>query len=94
MLDEAADQLVDMLVYDFSSEGRNNWQTKIDKKEFARINDVGFGGRAIRQGQDWVWVNVQIGKEWPMLRGYHPIVASTYANAETEGVEAPQANNL
>lgn len=79
LMDEAADQLVDMLVYDFSSDGRANWQAKVGKGAFARVNDVGFGGEMVREGPGWVWVRVQIGKEWPMLRGYHPIVASTFA---------------
>lgn len=74
LMDEAAGQLVDMLVYDFSSEGRARWQAKIEKGAFARVNDVGFGGREIRRGPGWVWVQVQIGKEWPVLRGHHPVV--------------------
>ena len=81
LMDEAADQLVDMLVYDFSREGRDNWQARIDKKEFTRLDDIGFGGREIRRGQDWVWTQVQIGKEWPILRGHHPIVAASYSEA-------------
>ena len=75
LLDEAADQLVDMLVYDFSSEGRAAWRAGVEKGAFARVNGMGFGGREIRRGPDWIWVQVQVGKDWPMLRGHHPIIA-------------------
>lgn len=89
LMDEAADQLVDMLVFDFSGEGRATWQAKIGNKEFVRVNDVGFPGRPIRQEQDWAWVRV--GKKWPMLRGYHPIVAATYATRPPVDVVAVPA---
>lgn len=93
MMDEAADQLVDMLVYDFSSEGRATWQAKIGKKEFAHISVFGFPGRTIRQKPDWVWVQDQVGKEWPMLHGYHPIIESTEVSIPAvDGVPPQQLN--
>ena len=57
LLDQAAAQLADMVVYDFSAEGRAAWQGKVGNKDFVRVNDVGFAGRPIRQGDDWAWVH-------------------------------------
>ena len=89
LLDQAAAQLADMVVYDFSAEGRAAWQGKVGNKDFVRVNDVGFAGRPIRQGDDWAWVHV--GRGWLTIRGYHPIVASTFAAAAPAAAEAPAA---
>lgn len=61
-------------------EGRAAWQGKVGNKDFVRVNDVGFAGRPIHaRGDDWAWVHV--GRGWLTIRGYHPIVASTFAAA-------------
>lgn len=88
LVDEAIMQLGDMLAFDFSDEGRATWQAKIGDKEFVRVNDVGFPGRALRQGPDWAWVRV--GKGWPMIKGHHPIVASTYGSVDAPVHSVPE----
>lgn len=89
LVDEAVVQLGDMLAFDFSNEGRATWQAKIGDKEFVRVNDVGFPGRSLRQAPDWAWVRV--GKGWPMIKGYHPIVASTYGSTDKPVDAVPEA---
>ena len=86
-LDEGIEQLVDMLVYDFSAEGRKEWMASAGNKDFVRVKGIGFAGIEVRKGDDWAWA--RIGKKrLSRLQGYHPILdmdsaAAGNANATT-----------
>ena len=55
LLDEATGQTVDMLVYNFSEEGRAAW-AKAPKLGPAVLEGRRFGGNTLKKGGDWVWV--------------------------------------
>lgn len=67
LLDEGADQIADMMVYDFSTEGRAERQTP--KHGSTIFNGRPFNGQKVREGQDWVWTRMNDDS----LRGYRPI---------------------
>lgn len=71
-MDEAIDQLVDMLAYDFSPQGRALWHEKVGEKEFAWVDGLAFPGRQVRSGPHRTWAIV--GRKWTSLQGYHPIL--------------------
>jgi hypothetical protein len=72
-LDEGIEQLVDMLVYDFSAEGRKEWMASAGNKDFVRVKGIGFPGIEVRKGDDWAWARVGK-KRLSRLQGYHPIL--------------------
>lgn len=72
-LDEGIEQLVDMLVYDFSAEGRKGWMASAGNKDFVRVKGIGFAGVEVRKGEDWAWARVGK-KRFSHLQGYHPIL--------------------
>lgn len=55
LLDEATGQTVDMLVYNFSEEGRAAW-AKAPNLGPAVLEGRRFGGNTLKKGDDWVWV--------------------------------------
>ena len=73
LLDEGIAQVTDMLVYDFSSQGRAEWSQPA--KGEVTLGDETYDGKPIRQGQGWAWVRT--GKKWAQsLQGYHPVDGS------------------
>jgi hypothetical protein len=93
-LDESIEQLVDMLVYDFSAEGRKEWRASAGNKDFVRVKGIGFAGIEVRKGEDWVWARVGK-KRFSHLQGYHPILAADPAAAgnmqEATAAAVPEA---
>jgi hypothetical protein len=55
MLDEGIQQVADMLVYDFSAQGRNDWSLKT-KKATSKLGGRSFAGLQLRDGDGWIWV--------------------------------------
>jgi hypothetical protein len=72
LLDQGVEQAADMLVYDFSSAGRAEWEQKI-KRETATVKGLSYPGRAVRQGEDWVWARSGNSFVVSTLQGYQPV---------------------
>jgi hypothetical protein len=89
MLDEGIAQTTDMLVYDFSAQGRAEWTQPTDGS--VTVAGITYQGRPLRQEQDHAWV--RIGKKWGQsLQGYHPVDGSVPAVvAATPAAPAPVA---
>ena len=75
LLDQGIEQVTDMLVHDFSAEGRAMWESK-PKKESAVVNGNVYAGMPVRQGEGWAWV--RNGKGWAQsMQGFQPLTAGT-----------------
>ena len=86
MLDEGVRQSVDMLVFDFSVEGRAQWD-RFDRKASVRLAGRSYPGLMVRETPDWVWTRV--GKGWMQAMNGHRIAAALPASPMT--VQAPAA---
>ncbi len=80
MIDQGVDQVVDMLVYDLSTEGRADWDNKA-KSQLATVNGVAYQGTIVREAPEWVWVRTGNGVQ-RSLQGYHPIALAGVAVQE------------
>lgn len=68
MLDEGVRQSVDMLVFDFSQEGRKQWES-YDRKASVRLAGRSYPGLTVREAPEWVWARA--GKGWlQAMNGY------------------------
>ncbi len=54
MLDHAIRHTAEMIVFDFSSEGRAHWARNLRMTRF-EANGREYSGRLLRRGQHWVW---------------------------------------
>lgn len=73
VLDEGIAQTIDMLVYDFSTQGRAEWTQPVDGS--VTVRGITYRGRPLRQDNDWAWVRT--GRKWGQsIQGYHPIDGS------------------
>lgn len=92
LLDQGIEQVTDMLVHDFSAEGRALWDTK-PKKESAVVNGNVYAGLPVRQGEGWAWV--RNGKGWAQsLQGFQPLTVGVLpALPHTQVAAAPEAGN-
>ncbi|MGY4515150.1 hypothetical protein [Lysobacter sp. HA18] len=95
MLDMGVDQVVDMLVQDFSAEGRAQWDQK-PARQSTIVHGVGFDGLPVRKSDDYVWVRQGRGA-MQSIQGFRPVseelrlaVAAPAADANTATV-APAA---
>ena len=102
MLDFGIVQVTDMVVYDFSSEGRA--ERLIPKRGSTAFGGKSFDGQQVRVGDHWVWT--RMGKSYGnALHGYYPVSATarpmpaptpaqaetaTAAPLETGGEQAPE----
>ncbi|CAN7249553.1 hypothetical protein LJR143_000945 [Pseudoxanthomonas sp. LjRoot143] len=102
MLDFGIVQVTDMVVYDFSSEGRA--ERLIPKRGSTAFGGKSFDGQQVRVGDHWVWT--RMGKSYGhALHGYYPVSATarpmpastpvqadaaTAAPAESGGEQAPE----
>lgn len=91
-LDEAIGQLVDMLAFDFSPEGRALWRQKVGDKELAWIDGLAFPGRQLKTGPHRTWAVT--GRKWTELRGYHPILVGGDGIALAEPAVAEPADEV
>lgn len=98
LLDQGVEQATDMLVYDFSTTGRAEWGQKI-KRETATVKGVSYPGRAVRQGEGWVWARTGNAMIVSTLQGYQPVdpaapaVAAQDGNAAASPVAAAHETN-
>lgn len=68
MLDEGVRQSIDMLTFDFSTEGRGQWDS-FDRKASVRLAGRSYPGLTVREAPDWVWART--GKGWMQaMNGY------------------------
>jgi hypothetical protein len=84
VLDEGIAQATDMLVYDFSAQGRAEWTQPVDGS--VTVRGITYRGRPLRHDNDWAWVRV--GRKWAQsIQGYHPIdgIAATIAAVPSAG---------
>jgi len=93
LLDQGIDQVTDMLVQDFSAEGRATWNIK-PRKQSAVVNGNVYAGMPVRQGDGWAWV--RNGKGWMQsLQGFQPLTVGTLPvlpqSQITEGTIVPAA---
>lgn len=71
LLDQGIAQTTDMLVQDFSAEGRAVWETKA-KGQSVTVGGNVYEGMPVRQGEGWAWV--RNGKGWMQnVQGYQPL---------------------
>lgn len=71
LLDQGIAQTTDMLVQDFSAEGRAAWETKA-KGQSVTVGGNVYEGMPVRQGEGWAWVRT--GKGWMQnVQGYQPL---------------------
>lgn len=94
MLDEGMRQSVDMLVYDFSAEGRARWDD-FDRKASVQLAGRSYPGLKVREAPEWVWTRV--GKGWAQALNGHriaaalPMTAQAAPAVEAAAVVAPAA---
>lgn len=98
LLDQGIAQTTDMLVQDFSAEGRAAWETK-PKGQSVTVGGNVYEGMPVRQGEGWAWVRT--GKGWMQnVQGYQPLTvgvqpaiqvpaAATVATAATAAAPTP-----
>ncbi len=95
MLDEGMRQSIDMLVFDFSAEGRAQWES-YDRKASVRLAGRSYPGLTVREAPEWVWARV--GKGWMQaMNGYRMAAAlpasvpasSSMPAAKMESLAAP-----
>ncbi|MFD0726876.1 hypothetical protein [Lysobacter brunescens] len=55
MLDRSVRHVTDMIVYDFSAQGRSEWTASV-KKTSAKLGNHEYGGLEVRRGDDWIWL--------------------------------------
>lgn len=88
LLDEGIAQVTDMLVYDFSAQGRAEWSQPA--KGEVVLGDETYDGKPIRQGEGWAWVRT--GKKWAQsLQGYHPVDGSVPSAVAATTPAQPEA---
>ncbi|HVK51968.1 MAG TPA: hypothetical protein VM469_09565 [Pseudoxanthomonas sp.] len=101
MLDEAINQTVDMIVYDFSAEGRALWPLN-HNKETTRVQNIGYPGRDVRHGDQWAWIRSGKQPMYQSMLGVHPInvdsamqlsfpLVATHAGATPASASTPVA---
>lgn len=91
LLDQGIAQVSDMIAYDFTDQGRSEWD-RDNRKQFVRIKGRGFPGMSIREEADFVWARVgkfdgQVVQGWQPLDG--PIQVAKVATPEAAPVIAP-----
>ena len=71
-LELGVEQVTDMLVYDFSTEGRAEGALKVTRKDSSQFKGQVVYGRRLRTGDDWYWTRV--GKGYLMaINGTQPL---------------------
>lgn len=55
LLDEAIGHVIDMMVYDFSAQGRSEWDASVRNRR-ATLDGYAYGGREVRRGEGWIWL--------------------------------------
>lgn len=83
LLDQGIAQVTDMLVQDFSAEGRSMWDAK-PKKESVVVAGTVYPGLPVRQGADWAWVRIGKGG-MQTVQGYQPLQVGTLPASLTTG---------
>lgn len=92
-LDLAVEQVTDMLVYDFSPEGRAEGLRKVGRKELGKFKDLTTFGRQLRSGEDWYWVRT--GKGYLMsIRGVQPLKGDAPWVVEGAPAAAPAGTSI
>lgn len=77
LLDQGITQVVDMMVYEFSPEGRQVAKTKTKAKN-TFLKGKPYWGWSLREAPDWIWL-----REWGVagITGYYPVDGMTKAAA-------------
>jgi hypothetical protein len=106
LLDESMRHVIDMMVYDFTAEGRSGWDA-IVRHGRAKLGDRLYGGLEVRRGDDWIWLRsgapaVRINSEWVVnaapyklgINGFRVIdpVALASLQAPAGSVDEPAAD--
>lgn len=87
LVDRGIAQVTDMLVYDFSSEGRAESAKKVSGGEKASLNGRSFAGRQLRADSESVWT--RIGNNWMQsITAYNPISGQPIAAVPSEPAAA------
>ncbi len=55
LLDEGIDHVIDMMIYDFSAEGRSEWDANV-RNGRATLDGHVYGGKEVRRGDGWIWL--------------------------------------
>lgn len=87
LVDRGIEQVTDMLVYDFSSEGRAESAKKVRGGERASFNGRSYVGRQLRADSESVWTRV--GNSWlQSITAYNPISGQPVAAMPSEPAAA------
>jgi len=89
LLDQGITQVVDMMVYEFSAEGRQAAKTKTKAKaKNTLLKGKPYWGWSLRETPDWIWL-----REWGVLgiTGYYPVDGLTKAAGTASPVAASAA---
>lgn len=75
LLDQGITQVVDMMVYEFSAEGRQAAKTKTKAKNTI-LKGKPYWGWSLREAPNWIWL-----REWGVagITGYYPVDGTTKA---------------
>ncbi len=103
LLDESMRHVIDMMVYDFSADGRAGWDANV-RLGRARHNDRLYGGLEVRRGDEWIWLRSgapaeRIQQQWVVnaapfklgINGFRVIDPVELAKRETPAPVASQA---
>lgn len=85
LLDEGVQQSVDMLVFDFSEEGRAQWNT-YERGAHSTLNGHKYKGTFLRGTSEWVWTRFGEGMAMS-LNGYQIAEASAPAQVEAPATQ-------
>lgn len=72
LLDAGVDQVVDMIVYDFSAQGRQESSVKA-AHENADFHGKTYSGRKVRADPNWIWVRARGNVGLYGITGYYPL---------------------
>lgn len=71
LVDRGITQTVDMLVHDFSPQGRAEWKRRAAKQQSVKIRGERHSGFPVRETDDYVWV--RSGSKTQFFEGFQPI---------------------
>jgi hypothetical protein len=89
LLDQGIAQTTDMLVQDFSDEGRSWWNVK-PKGGAVTVDGNVYEGQPVREGEGWAWVRKGKGP-FQVMQGYQPLKVGVPVAAPAPAAAVAQA---
>lgn len=79
LIDRGIGQVVDMLVHDFSAQGRKEWKRSTIKQS-VKFKDERYPGFSVRQTDDYVWM--RSGGKTQFFEGFQPLDIAAFKAAQ------------